>query len=128
MYVCQQMEISRYLRQHARTIAGKSQLFINSYAKALEVGFFFLCFLCNIAWLAAWLLVLGFSLHLFCRISISVFHFTLWTLYDTYCLNCGWNYRFSWYLLVFMLLVEMIVPIVTIGVVIQCLWVILYKL
>lgn len=33
------MEISRYLRQHARTIAGKSQLFINSYAKALEVCF-----------------------------------------------------------------------------------------
>ena len=32
-----QMELSRYLRQHARTIAGKSQLFINSYAKALEV-------------------------------------------------------------------------------------------
>ncbi|GFP81488.1 T-complex protein 1 subunit eta [Phtheirospermum japonicum] len=32
------MEISRYLRQHARTIAGKSQLFINSYAKALEVN------------------------------------------------------------------------------------------
>lgn len=31
------MEISRYLRQHSRTIAGKSQLFINSYAKALEV-------------------------------------------------------------------------------------------
>ncbi|KAK9164579.1 hypothetical protein Syun_005481 [Stephania yunnanensis] len=31
------MEISRFLRQHARTIAGKSQLFINSYAKALEV-------------------------------------------------------------------------------------------
>ncbi|KAJ7964846.1 T-complex protein 1 subunit eta [Quillaja saponaria] len=31
------MEISRYLRQHARTIAGKSQLFINAYAKALEV-------------------------------------------------------------------------------------------
>ncbi|KAG8375506.1 hypothetical protein BUALT_Bualt10G0106900 [Buddleja alternifolia] len=30
-------EISRFLRQHARTIAGKSQLFINSYAKALEV-------------------------------------------------------------------------------------------
>ncbi|KAL6544274.1 T-complex protein 1 subunit eta [Orobanche gracilis] len=30
------MEISRYLRQHARTIAGKSQFFINSYAKALE--------------------------------------------------------------------------------------------
>ncbi|KAJ6927669.1 T-complex protein 1 subunit eta [Populus alba x Populus x berolinensis] len=32
------MEISRYLRQHARTIAGKSQLFINSYAKALEIN------------------------------------------------------------------------------------------
>ncbi|MQL90140.1 hypothetical protein Taro_022716 [Colocasia esculenta] len=31
------MEISRYLRQHARTIAGKSQLFINAYAKALEI-------------------------------------------------------------------------------------------
>lgn len=31
------MELSRYLRHHARTIAGKSQLFINSYAKALEV-------------------------------------------------------------------------------------------
>ncbi|KAG0565928.1 hypothetical protein M758_7G023100 [Ceratodon purpureus] len=31
------MELSRFLRQHARTIAGKSQLFINSYAKALEV-------------------------------------------------------------------------------------------
>ncbi|KAI4382193.1 hypothetical protein MLD38_008188 [Melastoma candidum] len=31
------MEISRYLRQHARSKAGKSQLFINSYAKALEV-------------------------------------------------------------------------------------------
>ncbi|KAL8475183.1 hypothetical protein ACS0TY_031564 [Phlomoides rotata] len=29
------MEISMYLRQHARTIAGKSQLFINSYDKAL---------------------------------------------------------------------------------------------
>ncbi|KAJ4898185.1 T-complex protein 1 subunit eta [Raphanus sativus] len=31
------MEVSKYLRQHSRTIAGKSQLFINSYAKALEV-------------------------------------------------------------------------------------------
>ncbi|KAK9811765.1 hypothetical protein WJX72_009677 [[Myrmecia] bisecta] len=31
------MEISRYLRDYARTIAGKSQLFINAYAKALEV-------------------------------------------------------------------------------------------
>ena len=32
------MEISRYLRSHARTIAGKAQLFINAFAKALEVG------------------------------------------------------------------------------------------
>ncbi|KAK1326928.1 T-complex protein 1 subunit alpha [Acorus calamus] len=31
------MEISRYLRHYARDIAAKSQLFINSYAKALEV-------------------------------------------------------------------------------------------
>ncbi|XP_008231336.1 PREDICTED: T-complex protein 1 subunit eta [Prunus mume] len=31
------MEISRYLWQKARKITGKSQLFINSYAKALEV-------------------------------------------------------------------------------------------
>ncbi|ERN10549.1 hypothetical protein AMTR_s00800p00008920, partial [Amborella trichopoda] len=31
------VEISRYLRQHARTIARKSQLFINSYAKTLEI-------------------------------------------------------------------------------------------
>ncbi|XP_042421676.1 uncharacterized protein LOC122009545 isoform X2 [Zingiber officinale] len=30
------MELSRYLRVHARTIAGKSWMFINSYAKALE--------------------------------------------------------------------------------------------
>lgn len=47
------MEISRYLRQHARTIAGKSQLFINSYAKALEVDlwscfFFLLEFVCSV--------------------------------------------------------------------------------
>lgn len=33
-----QMEISKYLRQESRAIAGKSQFFINSYAKALEVG------------------------------------------------------------------------------------------
>jgi hypothetical protein len=33
------MEISKYLRQHARTIAGKSQFFVNSFAKALEVHF-----------------------------------------------------------------------------------------
>ncbi|KAK9840343.1 hypothetical protein WJX74_007905 [Apatococcus lobatus] len=31
------MQLSRYLRDHARTIAGKSQLFINAFAKALEV-------------------------------------------------------------------------------------------
>jgi len=31
------MELSRHLRDHARTIAGKSQLFVNSFAKALEV-------------------------------------------------------------------------------------------
>lgn len=31
------MELSRYLRDYARTIPGKSQLFINAYAKALEV-------------------------------------------------------------------------------------------
>lgn len=53
---CWQMEISRYLRQHARTIAGKSQLFINSYAKALEVCLLgHLCFISNekkkIVWL-----------------------------------------------------------------------------
>ena len=29
--------ICRFLRDHARTIAGKSQLFINAYAKALEI-------------------------------------------------------------------------------------------
>lgn len=31
------MEVSRALREHARTIPGKSQLFINSFAKAMEV-------------------------------------------------------------------------------------------
>ncbi|KAK3276883.1 T-complex protein 1 subunit eta [Cymbomonas tetramitiformis] len=31
------MEVSRFLRDHARSIAGKSQLFINAYAKALEI-------------------------------------------------------------------------------------------
>ncbi|KAF6146287.1 hypothetical protein GIB67_008171 [Kingdonia uniflora] len=31
------MEISQYLRQHARTIVGKFQLFTNAYARALEV-------------------------------------------------------------------------------------------
>ena len=32
-----QKSVHRFLRDHARTIAGKSQLFINAYAKALEV-------------------------------------------------------------------------------------------
>eukprot|EP01090_Pellita_catalonica_P001846 TRINITY_DN11574_c0_g1_i1.p1 TRINITY_DN11574_c0_g1~~TRINITY_DN11574_c0_g1_i1.p1 ORF type:complete len:542 (+),score=103.28 TRINITY_DN11574_c0_g1_i1:184-1626(+) len=32
-----EMELSRYLRQHSRTISGKQQLIINAYAKALEV-------------------------------------------------------------------------------------------
>jgi len=31
------MELSKYLRNHARTVAGKSQLFINAFAKALEI-------------------------------------------------------------------------------------------
>lgn len=31
------MEISRFLRQHARSVEGKVQLIINSFAKALEV-------------------------------------------------------------------------------------------
>uniref|UniRef100_A0A453NDU9 T-complex protein 1 subunit eta n=1 Tax=Aegilops tauschii subsp. strangulata TaxID=200361 RepID=A0A453NDU9_AEGTS len=31
------MEISKHLRLHARSIAGKSQVFVNSFAKALEV-------------------------------------------------------------------------------------------
>merc|ERR1711871_1385667 len=31
------MELSRLLRQHARTIHGKSQFFVNAFAKALEV-------------------------------------------------------------------------------------------
>lgn len=32
-----EMELSRYLREHVRTIKGKSQLVINGYAKALEI-------------------------------------------------------------------------------------------
>ena len=31
-----EMELSRYLREHVRTIKGKQQLVINGYAKALE--------------------------------------------------------------------------------------------
>ena len=32
-----EMELSRYLREHARGIAGKQQLLISAYARALEV-------------------------------------------------------------------------------------------
>lgn len=32
------LQLSRALREHARSIPGKSQLFINAFAKALEVG------------------------------------------------------------------------------------------
>ena len=31
------MEISKHLRDHARSIPGKSQLFINAFAKAMEI-------------------------------------------------------------------------------------------
>jgi T-complex protein 1 subunit eta len=31
------MELSKYLREHARTIRGKQQLIIDAYAKALEI-------------------------------------------------------------------------------------------
>lgn len=31
------METSKHLRDYARTIPGKSQLFINAYAKAMEI-------------------------------------------------------------------------------------------
>jgi T-complex protein 1 subunit eta len=31
------MELSRYLREHLRTISGKTQFVINGFAKALEV-------------------------------------------------------------------------------------------
>lgn len=32
-----EMELSRYLRHHARSISGKTQLIINAFARALEV-------------------------------------------------------------------------------------------
>ena len=32
-----QMELSKHLREHARTIRGKAQIIMNLYAKALEV-------------------------------------------------------------------------------------------
>lgn len=32
-----EMELSRYLREHLRTIKGKHQLVVNGYAKALEI-------------------------------------------------------------------------------------------
>jgi T-complex protein 1 subunit eta len=33
-----EMELSKHLREYSRTIQGKAQLFINSFAKALEVN------------------------------------------------------------------------------------------
>lgn len=33
------MELSRYLRQHSRTIEGKAQLLMNAYAKVSHVAF-----------------------------------------------------------------------------------------
>ncbi len=33
-----EMELSKHLREYSRTIQGKAQLFINSFAKALEVS------------------------------------------------------------------------------------------
>ena len=33
-----EMELSKILRAHSRTIAGKQQLVINAFAKALEVS------------------------------------------------------------------------------------------
>lgn len=32
-----ELELSRYLRHHARNISGKEQIVINAFAKALEV-------------------------------------------------------------------------------------------
>lgn len=32
-----EMELSRFLREHLRTISGKQQLVINGFAKALEI-------------------------------------------------------------------------------------------
>ena len=34
-----EMELSKYLRDHSRTIKGKEQMLMNAYAKALEVRF-----------------------------------------------------------------------------------------
>ena len=36
-----EMEISKFLRNHSRTIKGKEQMLINAYAKALEVSYLF---------------------------------------------------------------------------------------
>ena len=33
------MELSKFLRDHSRTIKGKEQMLMNAYAKALEVSF-----------------------------------------------------------------------------------------
>ena len=35
-----EMELSKYLRDHSRTIKGKEQMLMNAYAKALEVRIF----------------------------------------------------------------------------------------
>ena len=39
-----EMELSKYLRDHSRTIKGKEQMLMNAYAKALEVRIFLLHF------------------------------------------------------------------------------------
>ena len=39
-----EMELSKYLRDHSRTIKGKEQMLMNAYAKALEVRIFRLHF------------------------------------------------------------------------------------
>jgi T-complex protein 1 subunit eta len=36
-----EMEISTLLREYSRSIAGKQQLIVNSFAKALEVRYYF---------------------------------------------------------------------------------------
>lgn len=39
-----EMELSRYLREYARTISGKQQLVINYFARALEAGGIWCCY------------------------------------------------------------------------------------
>ena len=62
------MEVSRYLRQHARTIAGKSQLFINSYAKALEVRDSII----NCLWISLLLVALQLYIRIFQNSEINI--------------------------------------------------------